>query len=119
MEWLAENWVSLVIVVAAVLILGYFIIRKILESGLRQTAIDLITYVEKHFYGEAGSKKFEEVFKRLYNCLPNYIKLFLSETAARALIQAAFDSIKEALHYTPGAVAVEEVIEIEKSKKSE
>lgn len=117
MEWLQANWLPLLIVIVAAGIAIYFIIRKIISRGLRQTAIDLITYVEKTYYGEAGSKKFEEVFHRLYDCLPAYVKLFLSEAAARTLIQTVFNSIKEALHYTPSVVETSETVEvIEESK---
>ena len=61
-EWLAANWLPLVIVIIAIVIGIIYLLKK---KGLRQTAIDAIVWAEREFATEAGQEKMERLIERL------------------------------------------------------
>lgn len=101
MEWLLENKLQLAVVVGFAVLAILYIIYLCYKRGLKQVAIDFIVWAEATFESEEGQVKFDAVVTKLIAIIPMPFSLFISKSAVEKLVQNAFDSIKEALHYTP------------------
>ena len=93
-------YIVLAIVVIAFVI---YIIYSTKKKGLKQTALEWILIAEKEFQKGKNKEKFEYVYKAIYNVLPAFLKVFISEDVAENIlskfIQGVFDFIKPALDY--------------------
>ncbi len=89
-----------IIIIAVVAIVGIaFLVLKIKKEGLRPVIIKFIVEAEKGFQYGRNSEKFNYVFERVYNFIPNYLKFFITKEVIINLIQNVFDELKEALDY--------------------
>ena len=71
LEWLAANWLPLLIVIIVVAIaLTYFIKRK----GLRQVAIDAIVWAERMYGSEEGKEKMQKAIDYMQQIVPTLQK---------------------------------------------
>lgn len=95
-EWLAANWLPLVIVLVAVIIVVAILIKK---RGLRQLATDAIVWAEREFSTEEGKEKMQKAIDYCQQLMP--ILNFIPDSLIQSFIQGVFNQIKEALEQTP------------------
>lgn len=92
----------IVLAIVVVVFIGY-IVYSIKKKGLKQVALEWIIMAEKEFQKGENKEKFEYVYKAIYNVLPAFVKVFISEDVAENIlskfIQGVFDFIKPALDY--------------------
>lgn len=78
-----------------------YIVYSINKKGIKKAALDWIVLAEEEFQKGENQAKFEYVYQAVYNILPAYIKVFVSEQVAKnflsKLIQEIFDFVKPAL----------------------
>lgn len=96
LEWLAANWLPLlVVIVAVIIVLTYFIKRK----GLRQVATDAIVWAERMYGTEEGKEKMQKAIDYMQQIIP--ILNFVPDSIIHSFIQSVFNQIKEALDQQP------------------
>lgn len=105
-EWLAANWLPLVVVIIAI-ILGIVIILK--RKGLRQTAIDAIVWAEREFSTEEGKEKMQKAIDYCQQLVP--FLNFIPDALIQSFIQGVFNQIKEALEQQPSEKKTTEIKE--------
>ncbi len=105
-EWLAANWLPLVVVIIAI-ILGIVIILK--RKGLRQTAIDAIVWAEREFSTEDGKEKMQKAIDYCQQIVP--FLNFIPDALIQSFIQGVFNQIKEALEQQPSEKKTTEIKE--------
>lgn len=105
-EWLAANWLPLVVVIIAI-ILGIVIILK--KKGLRQTAIDAIVWAEREFSTEDGKEKMQKAIDYCQQIVP--FLNFIPDALIQSFIQGVFNQIKEALEQQPSEKKTTEIKE--------
>lgn len=106
LEWLAANWLPLLIVIIVVAIaLTYFIKRK----GLRQVAIDAIVWAERMYGSEEGKEKMQKAIDYMQQIVP--FLNFIPDSIIHSFIQGVFNQIKEALDQQPAEKKTVEIID--------
>ena len=95
-EWLAVNWLPLVIVIIAIVIGIIYLLKK---KGLRQTAIDAIVWAEREFATEAGQEKMQKAIDYCQQLIP--FLHFIPDSIIQSFLQGIFNQIKEALEQQP------------------
>lgn len=92
----------IVLAIVIIVFIGY-IVYSIKKKGLKQVALEWIIMAEKEFQKGENKEKFEYVYKAIYNVLPAFVKVFISEDVAENIlskfIQGVFDFVKPALDY--------------------
>ena len=96
LEWLAANWLPLLIVIIAIIIVVTVLIKK---KGLKQTAIDAICWAERMYNTEEGKEKMQKAIDYMQQLVP-FLNL-IPDSWIQAFIQKIFDQIKEALDIQP------------------
>lgn len=96
LEWLAANWLPLLIVIIAIVGVVIFILKK---KGLKQTAIDAIVWAERMYATEEGKEKMQKAIDYMQEVVP-FLK-FIPDSLIHSFIQTTFDQIKEALEQVP------------------
>ena len=91
-EWLAANWLPLLIFIIVVVGVLFFILKK---KGLRQAAIDAIVYVQEKMGTEDGQVKMQNAVDYIQQLVP--FLGFVPDSIIQAFIQGVFDQIKSAL----------------------
>lgn len=91
-EWLAANWLPLLIFVIVVVGVLFFILKK---KGLRQAAIDAIVYVQEKMGTEDGKVKMQNAVDYIQQIVP--FLGFVPDSIIQAFIQGVFDQIESAL----------------------
>lgn len=91
-EWLAANWLPLLIFIIVVVGVLFFILKK---KGLRQAAIDAIVYVQEKMGTEDGKVKMQNAVDYIQQIVP--FLGFVPDSIIQAFIQGVFDQIKSAL----------------------
>lgn len=66
-EWLAANWLPLLIFIIVVVGVLFFILKK---KGLRQAAIDAIVYVQEKMGTEDGKVKMQNAVDYIQQIVP-------------------------------------------------
>lgn len=96
LEWLAINWLPLLIVVIAVVLGLIYLLKK---KGLRQLATDAIVWAEREFGCEEGQEKMQKAIDYCQQVIPflNYIP----DAIIKSFIQGVFNQIEEALKQEP------------------
>lgn len=90
-------------IVIGVVILAFigYVLYSIKKKGLKKAALEWIVLAENEFVKGQNEAKFEFVYHALYNLLPSYLRVFISEDVAKnvlsKLIQDVFDFVKPAL----------------------
>lgn len=96
LEWLAANWLPLLVIIIVVAIaLTYFIKKK----GLRQVATDAIVWAERMYGTEEGYQKMQKAIDYMQQIIP--FLNFVPDAIIHRFIQGVFDQIKEALDQQP------------------
>lgn len=113
-EWLAANWLPLVVFIVVVIGLVWFILKK---RGLRQAAIDAIVYVQKEMETEEGKVKMQGAIDYIQQLVP--FLAFVPDSLIETFIQSVFDQIESALKLPVNVVITEETKVIEEKKKDE
>ena len=91
-EWLAANWLPLLIFIIVVVGVLFFILKK---KGLRQAAIDAIVYVQEKMGTEDGKVKMQNAVDYIQQIVP--FLGFVPDSIIQAFIQGVFDQIESAL----------------------
>lgn len=91
-EWLAANWLPLLIFIIVVVGVLFFILKK---KGLRQAAIDAIVYVQEKMGTEDGQVKMQNAVDYIQQLIP--FLGFIPDSIIQAFIQGVFDQIESAL----------------------
>ena len=91
-EWLAANWLPLVVFIVVVIGLVWFILKK---RGLRQAAIDAIVYVQEKMRTEEGKVKMQGAIDYIQQLVP--FLAFVPDSLIETFIQSVFDQIESAL----------------------
>lgn len=91
-EWLAANWLPLIVFIVVVIGLVWFILKK---RGLRQAAIDAIVYVQERMRTEEGKVKMQGAIDYIQQLVPFLV--FVPDSLIETFIQSVFDQIESAL----------------------
>lgn len=91
-EWLAANWLPLVVFIVVVIGLIWFLLKK---KGLRQAAIDAIVYVQEKMETEEGKVKMQGAIDYIQQLVP--FLGFIPDSIIESFIQSVFDQIESAL----------------------
>lgn len=93
-DFIMQNWASIVIVAAFLFIIGVLVVQK-KWSALRELAYRIMLAAEMAFSSGEGKKKFEAVFRTVYNLVPSWFKVFVPEDLLRRKLQEWFDLAKD------------------------
>lgn len=97
------TYVPYIVIGAVILAFIGYVLYSVKKKGLKQTALEWILIAEKEFQKGENKEKFAYVYKAIYNVLPAYIKVFVSQEVAENIlskfIQGVFDFVKPALDY--------------------
>ena len=96
LEWLATNWLPILVIVIVVAIALTYIIKK---RGLKQTAIDAIVWAEREFSTEEGKEKMQRAIDYCQQLIP-FLNL-IPDSLIQKFLQMTFNQIKEALEQVP------------------
>jgi len=103
MEWLQNNWLPLGIIVIVVILFIIKLVKKCLEVGMRETALNAILEAEKAFKSGEGKEKMEFAIDYVFDLLPLYIKIIVPKSMlvefVHNFIQTLFDEVKKLLDY--------------------
>ena len=91
-EWLATNWLPLLIFIIVVVGVLFFILKK---KGLRQAAIDAIVYVQEKMGTADGQVKMQNAIDYIQQLVP--FLGFVPDSIIQTFIQGVFDQIEAAL----------------------
>ena len=91
-EWLATNWLPLLVFIIVVVGVLFFILKK---KGLRQAAIDAIVYVQEKMGTEDGQVKMQNAVDYIQQLIP-FLR-FIPDSIIQTFIQSVFDQIEAAL----------------------
>lgn len=90
---------SIIIIAVVIIVAIVFLCVKIKKEGLKSVARKFIVRAEKGFQYGRNSEKFNYVFDKVYDFVPNYLKIFITKEVVMKIIQKVFDELKEALDY--------------------
>lgn len=103
-EWLAANWLPLLVVIVVVALVVFFILKK---KGLRQAAIDAIVYVQGQMKTEDGKAKMQGAIDYIQQIVP--FLAFVPDSLIESFIQGVFNQIESALKLPTMECKVEEI----------
>lgn len=93
-DFIIQNWASIVIVLTFLLTVILLAIQK--KWGIiRELAYRMMLAAEMAFASGEGKKKFEAVFKTVYDMIPAWLKIFVPENLLREKLQKWFDIAKD------------------------
>ena len=95
LTFLAENWDS-VLVVVAFLALVVVLIKRGETKILKQILFNLVTQAEKQFGSGTGSLKYAAVADWIYQRIPAVLKLLFTSSDIEKMIEAALEEAKKA-----------------------
>lgn len=103
MQWLAANWLPLLIVVLLVLVFIGIVIYLCKKKGLRTVALEAILEAENFYNSTTGQERLDMAILHVYNRLPLTVTVIVPEPVMKKLlknfIQKVFDEVKDALDY--------------------
>lgn len=95
LAFLAENWDS-VLVVVAFLAVVVVLIKRGETKILKQILFNLVTQAEKQFGSGTGSLKYAAVADWIYQRIPAVLKLLFTSSDIEKMIEAALEEAKKA-----------------------
>ena len=95
LTFLAENWDS-VLVIVAFLALVVVLIKRGETKILKQIIFNLVTQAEKQFGSGTGSLKYAAVADWIYQRIPAVLKLLFTSSDIEKMIEAALEEAKKA-----------------------
>lgn len=113
-EWLAANWLPLIVFVIVVIGLVWFILKR---KGLRQAAIDAIVYVQEKMSTEEGKVKMQGAIDYMQRLVP--LLAFVPDVLIESFIQSVFNQIEAALKLPTAECKVEVIEEVKEESKIE
>ncbi len=99
-NFLAQNWDSVLVVAAAVGLTAVLIAKK-QYAVLGKIVFSLVTEAEKKYGGGTGAAKLAAVIEGLYPKIPAVIRLFLSAAQIEKLIERVLADAKERWEKNP------------------
>lgn len=93
------TYLSIAILLIAVVILVAYVIYLVKKDGWRKTAINLIVQIEERMGSGYGKQKMEMVVQAFRELLPTPLRVILTTEMIKGFIQAVFNEIKESLDY--------------------
>jgi hypothetical protein len=90
---------SIIVLVAAIIIMVGSLYYQIKKNGLKGTAIELIVYAEQVIGSGKGEEKMNYVIDKFISFLPMPFRLLFTREMVRNFIQEVFDEIKDVLEY--------------------
>ena len=91
-EWLATNWLPLLVFIIVVVGVLFFILKK---KGLRQAAIDAIVYAQETMGTEEGQVKMQNAVDYIQQLIP--FLTFIPDSIIQTFIQSVCNQIETAL----------------------
>lgn len=96
-EFMQSNCIFLISIVLLICGIGYLVYLQKWDT-LRLLAYELIKKAEKAFKGsKRGQAKFNDVFYKLYNSIPFWIRIFITDEDIKKQLQIWYDEIKDKL----------------------
>lgn len=95
-QFLAENWLSVVIILVLVLYIVILIFRKKWDE-LRKFAYALMLSAEKIYKTEEGQRKFNRVLEALYHSIPSWLRIIISYEFLKEKLQEWYLLAKDIL----------------------
>jgi len=89
-----QNWNSVVVILVFGIIILMLIIQK-KWGALRTLAYKMMLAAEMAFSSGEGKKKFEAVFRTVYDLIPAWFKIFVPEELLREKLQEWFNMAKD------------------------
>ena len=103
MEWLQQNWLPLVVLIIVAILFIIKLIKKCLEVGMREGALEAILEAEKAFQSGEGKEKMQFAIDYVFDLLPLYVKVIVPKNMlvefVHNFIQTLFDEVKKLLDY--------------------
>lgn len=96
LNFLQNNWISILVVLALLLYIALLICKK-KWVHLRELAYKIMLAAEKTFGQGEGKKKFEIVFERVYALIPAWLRLFIPPERLREKLQEWYILAKDYL----------------------
>lgn len=93
-EFIIQNWTSIAIIFAFLFIILVLAIQK-RWGAVRELAYRMMLAAEMAFSSGEGKKKFEAVFRTVYNLIPEWFKVFVPENLLRKKLQEWFNLAKD------------------------
>lgn len=104
LNFLLQNWDSVLVVIAAVAGVIVLIAKK-QYTVLDKIILTLVTEAEKKYGGGTGAVKLAAVIEWLYPKIPAVIRLFLSSAQLEKLIERVLTEAKERWEKNPNLAA--------------
>ena len=106
-EFIVNNWDSLLLIVAAVaaVVVAVIAMFKGNKSVVMRMLYALVTEAERIYGGGNGSKKLAAVVEAIYPKLPAIIKMFVTDKMLVSWIEKALAAAKEAWANNPELIA--------------
>jgi len=93
-EFIFSNWATILIVILFFAYILFLVITK-QWTKLREAAYKIMLAAEKVYLTGQGRKKFNYVFVKVYNLVPAWLKLFVSEYWLRCKLQEWYNLVKD------------------------
>lgn len=94
LNFIAQNWDFLLLIVAAVAALVFFVFKGN-KSVVMKMLYALVTEAEKELGGGTGALKLAAVMAEIYPKLPAVIKMFITEETLVDWVEDALEAAKE------------------------
>lgn len=98
-----ENWLPLLVLIIAGLLVVFWIIYLVITKGLKETALLAILEAEKQYNTTTGKERLDLAISYVYDLLPKLVKTLLPKTiimeSLHNFIQKTFNKIKDLLDY--------------------
>lgn len=92
-----RTYVSIALIVIAILVFILYVAWQIKKNGLRKVAVSLIVYAEENFMH--NKDKFNYCVAQLIKLIPAPYSFFVTNEMVEAFVQNTFDMCKKALDY--------------------
>ena len=93
------NIQNLITLLVALLIVGYALYLTLMKKWveLREFAYALMLQAERLYKDYQGKEKFEEVFRQVYDLIPEWLQKFIPPESIREKLQEWYDIAKDYL----------------------
>lgn len=95
-DWLAQNWLGILIIIVALFIL-LLLIKLGRRDVIRKIALSLVVQAEKALGSGTGELKYAWVIEHLYDKLPKVISFLYTKKEIDNMIETAVSKLKQIL----------------------
>lgn len=92
-KFLAANWDSVLVVIAALALLGLLAFKKRWNS-LDQILFGLVTWAEREYGSGTGALKLAAVIEKVYPHIPAIVRVFISAEQIEQMVDKALEAAK-------------------------